>query len=180
MSRFWREARERASASSLNDIITDLSFFASKARQRGRKPLYDRSALRKTASGMRYKDRRTVRSFSKSTGIPKSTLERMIKQEKVFRCHSSPVKPVLTEDNKLVRVLYCLEEVYPVATDGGGYLYKDGYDRVDVDEKWFTMTRERETYIVVDSDYSSCSSSSDSETEIETDGDDRKKKDEPI
>jgi hypothetical protein len=54
-------------------------------------------------------------------------------------------------------------------------MFKDLYDRVDVDEKWFFLTRDAERYIVVDPNYDS-DTSDDSDSD---DGDDAGKEDVP-
>jgi hypothetical protein len=44
----------------------------------------------------------------------------------------------------------CLDEVMLVADDQGTYHFKDLYDRVNMDEKWFHMTCDGKRYIVLD------------------------------
>jgi hypothetical protein len=45
---------------------------------------------------------------------------------------------------------YSLDKVHPVLQGPDGcYRFKDMYDRVDVDEKWFYLTRKSEAYILI-------------------------------
>ena len=47
------------------------------------------------------------------------------------------------------RFAYALDEVHPVQGPDGCYQFQDMYDRVDVDEKWFYLTRKSEAYILI-------------------------------
>ena len=57
---------------------------------------------------------------------------------------NSAVKPTLTDDNKVQRVAYC--ESF-IESDG---CFSDMLDRVDIDEKWWYITRVNTSYIIVD------------------------------
>ena len=68
----------------------------------------------------------------------------------MIRRHSSALIPALDEQKKVSRLLYCIEQVYPVPDVATGkYYYKTLYDRVDVDEKWFRLTEDQENYFLV-------------------------------
>jgi len=88
--------------------------------------------------------------LSAAIGIPLSMLQGMIRVEKILMWKGSSVKPVLTEDNKVARFLYCLEVIHPVPKANGRYYYKDMMNRVDVDEKWFKLAKVQNCYIVAD------------------------------
>jgi hypothetical protein len=66
-----------------------------------------------------------------------------------LRRQTSTLKPLLTEENKAARFAYAIEEVNRVAGQDGEFRFKDMMDRVDVDEKWFYISREKESYILV-------------------------------
>ena len=68
-------------------------------------------------------------------GVSKSAAGRWEKDKNsIMRQHTSPLKPFLTEDNKLARVLYCMDEVNQVSVDGVDVLkYQDMMDRKHVD-----------------------------------------------
>jgi hypothetical protein len=74
----------------------------------------------------------------------------MMKKEGMFCRHSSSWQPHLTEQHMAARFAYALdEEVHPVQGPDGCYQFKDMYDRVDVNEKWFYLTRKSEAYILI-------------------------------
>ena len=154
VSRFWRETCDKLASQnkSLDDVASDTLFFAGNGIQR-RKGVckYSRDELRKTVSALPFSQRQTIRELSSRIGVPTTTVHRMIWKEGFLRRISSHVKPVLTEENKVARVLYALDEVYPVARDGR-YNYKDLYNCVDVDEKWFHLTKVTNNYILVAGD----------------------------
>jgi hypothetical protein len=67
----------------------------------------------------------------------------------VLRCHTSALKPFLTEENMVSRVAYCLDEIDGAAVTGGEEVrYKNMFDRVDIDEKWFYQTSNGKNYIL--------------------------------
>ena len=134
MSRFWREIKQKAEDhnKTLDELLDDTDFFCSRAKERGRSKLYNRKEVRKDIRNVPLKKRRTFRSLSVAIGVPPSTLHRMTKEEGLLKKHSSALKPTLTEENKVSRVLACIDEVYPVKGNDGGYKFKKMYDRVDV------------------------------------------------
>jgi hypothetical protein len=73
----------------------------------------------------------------------------LMKKEGMFCRHSSSLQPHLTEQHMAARFAYALDEVHPVQGPDGCYRFKDMYDRVDVDEKWFYLTRKSEAYILI-------------------------------
>lgn len=166
--RLWRESKSLMVSQNLSvdDLITNKENFTTKTKKRGRKSKYSRVHLRKEVRKLPFKQRRNFKALSSATGVPKTTLHRMTKKEKAFRMHSSALKPKLTDENKISRVMYAIEEIHPVEKQNGNYDFKKMYDRVDIDEKWFHLIHDQEKYIVCDSDYS------DSETETETETDD--------
>ena len=72
--------------------------------------------------------------------VPRGTIHRVICKEDVLRQHSSTVKPTLTDENKLARLEFCLNE------RGQNDLFKDMFDRVHIDEKWFYLTTVTQKY----------------------------------
>jgi hypothetical protein len=74
--------------------------------------------------------------------ISKGTIHCLIRTEKILRSHSSIVKPMLTEENKLYQLEFCLNER---ANNG---IFNEMYDHIHVDEKFFLLTKEVEQYIL--------------------------------
>lgn len=78
--------------------------------------------------------RTTLRSLAAATGVPTTTLWRKMK-EGAIRRHSNSIKPLLTEENRVARLKFCLSMMETPSTFG------NMYDVVHVDEKWFYMTK---------------------------------------
>ena len=78
--------------------------------------------------------RSNLRSLACATEISKSTLHRRLKEGDIRR-HSSAVRPMLSEKNKVERVRFALSHI---RSNG---LFEDMYDHVHIDEKWFYMTK---------------------------------------
>jgi hypothetical protein len=60
----------------------------------------------------------------------------------LLRNHSSALKPSLTDENKLSRVMFVLGK------QGENGLYQNLYDEIHVDEKWFYVTSDHQHYIL--------------------------------
>ncbi len=137
-----------------SDVIFDIDFYVSGKIQRGRKKKWDIKEVKNEVRSLGMKERNTWRNLSQSVGIPCTTLHDLYKTGKVFRRYRSSLKPYLTEENKLARLLHALEEVDlgTVDRDNETGFYKDFYDCVDVDEKWFYLTKEKENYILTIAD----------------------------
>ncbi|CAM0956016.1 unnamed protein product [Alopecurus aequalis] len=89
--------------------------------------------------------RRTIRSLAKHLGVDRSTLHRRFLLGEMTR-HSSAVKPVMTPENKIKRVKFCVSMVDPrtLTLPNPFFLIMDKF--VHMDEKWFYLTRENNTY----------------------------------
>jgi len=90
-----------------------------------------------------FSDRQDLRSLAIKVGIPKSTLHRALKYGALQRTTSS-IKPHLTPHNMIQRVDYCRSFI-----ESADNYFSDMMDRVDIDEKWFYITKKRSKYIVV-------------------------------
>ena len=137
VSRVWSRATEDYSE---GKSCADVS-----GRKKGRcgRKRNDYSDNYKVMRGVPFNERGTLRSLSCRIGVPKTTLGRKLKVDKEIKRVSSAIRPYLTEENKLVRLRYCLERVRP---DGRFY---DFYDYVHIDEKWFYMTQTNRRYYVL-------------------------------
>jgi hypothetical protein len=93
--------------------------------------------------------RKTFQSLSSQVAVPKSTLHNMLRKEGKFRRHMLSLKPHLTEENKAACFAYAVEEVFPQAGHDGQIRFKDMFDQVDIDEKWFYLMRKKESYILI-------------------------------
>ena len=87
--------------------------------------------------------RRTYRDAGAALGISPRLVHAMLHQEKTLRRHSSSLKPIMTNENKVKRLQFCLEQI-----DVNSGLYKQMLDSVQVDEKWFEITENSVSYIL--------------------------------
>lgn len=149
MASFWRAMCVKLGEAGLRaeEVYNEPEFFKSGACNRGRNRIYNASELRRAVSRVPFENRGTYRDLSAFLSIPLSSLHRLQTRDGAIRRHSSSLKPLLSPENKVARVEYVLDEVFPVSVDGK-YFFKDMFDRVDVDEKWFYMTRDHQNYIV--------------------------------
>lgn len=86
--------------------------------------------------------RQNLRSLSAAIDVPKSTLHRILKQGGLRR-HSNAIKPLLTEANRKERVQFSLSMLVPGTNPPK---FSDMFDCVHVDEKWFYLTKTKQTY----------------------------------
>ena len=101
------------------------------------------SELQQKVKAVPFRYRQTLRSLSAQVGIPTTTLHRLLKEGSLKKTRSA-VKPTLTDANKVQRVSYC--ESF-IESDG---CFSDMLDRVDIDEKWWYITRVNTSYIIVE------------------------------
>lgn len=136
--RLWKQATLCRSSNAIvsHEIV-------SKKHQRGRKAFWNREAIKDATKLIPKKKRAMYRSLLASLDIPKTTLYNMKLQ--LFKRHSSALKPTLTEEHKIARIDYALTMRDP---NESLLKYSDMFDVVDVDEKWFYLTRDKECYIL--------------------------------
>ncbi len=85
----------------------------------------------------------TIWSLACAVNVPKSSLHDMLKRDRKLKRISSTVKPLLTEQNKLEQLKFCLSML-----DNGAFQPNYGY--VHMDEKWFYMTKVKVSYYLVE------------------------------
>ncbi|XP_015165532.1 uncharacterized protein [Solanum tuberosum] len=91
--------------------------------------------------------RTTLRTLACSLDVNKSTLGRRLKGKEIQR-HSNTIKPFLTEQNKISRLQFCLSMVdRDSIPDDPSFI--DMYNIVHIDEKWFYMTKKKQTYYML-------------------------------
>jgi len=79
--------------------------------------------------------RRTLRDLSGILDVSLGTTHRLVQDGDTIRKHSSTLRPMLTEENKLLRIAWCCDHV-----DHNTGRYSEMLDTVHVDEKWFNLT----------------------------------------
>lgn len=85
-------------------------------------------------------ERTDFRTLAERTGISKSTLVRSFK-DKLFRRHTSVLRPLLTNNNRIERLKFASSFV-----DESTGLFSPFLNHVHVDEKWFYMRRVKQKY----------------------------------
>ena len=77
-------------------------------------------------------------------GVLKTTVQHLIVASTIH-VHSNSLKPILTEENKLARVLMANHFRDPQDPSK----YQDMHDQIHLDEKWFFHTLEKEQYLLL-------------------------------
>ena len=129
VGRLWRESKLLWEAEFLvwNEVL-------SKKSERGRKQLYDRDAVIEATINIPRKKRKNIRALAVQLGVPKSTVQRMRKEQNILVRHSSPIKPHLTEEHKVNRLLYALQMRNP----DNPSVFQTCYDMVHIDKNGFS------------------------------------------
>lgn len=94
------------------------------------------------------RQRTTFQDLSYALGVKKTTLYNRYK-EKYFRRHTNDLKFSLTDENKKARVRYSLtmlEALYGSPTVPSDLSFKQMYNLIYIDEKWFYRTRCNQKY----------------------------------
>ena len=118
--------------------------FQSHKKNCGRPPMYPSEFIREGIKNIPLRKRRTQRKLAASLGVSKTTVQRWI-VDSTIRVHCNSLKPVLTEENKVARLIMALESRDP----NDPSKFRNMMDRVHVDEKWFFLSRQRERYLLL-------------------------------
>ena len=149
ISRFWQTVQDRISSGmSVEKAIK------SRRGETGRNQKWDRDALMEELTQLPLNERQTLRATAGELGIPHTTLFHMMNEtDSNFVTHTSTLKTVLTEENKVMRVLYCIDKIAGLVnnmqtTRQTRYMYKDMMGDIHVDEKWFKLTQKTRQFIL--------------------------------
>ena len=110
----------------------------------GRLPIYPKEFVQEGVKNVLLWKRHTQRKLATLMGVPKTTVHPWIVASTVC-IHCSSLKPVLTEENKVARLLIALHFRDPLNL----MQYQDMHDQIHLDEKWFFLTGEKERYLLV-------------------------------
>jgi hypothetical protein len=137
----------------IDNLLISSQLYESGRKTTGRHKKWDVVALKEAVRQLRLTERQNFRMLAKNVAVPLPTLHRLFKKG-VFRRHTSALKPFLTEENKVSRVAYCLDEIDGATVTGGGEVrFKGMFDRVDIDEKWFYQTSDGKNYILTAAEF---------------------------
>jgi hypothetical protein len=131
VTRLWKRACETRLANGHADVAAHTSL-------RGMRPVYALEGIDQSIRSLPLSRRSTQRDIALGLGVPRSTVNRIIASGDHMVHVQTHVKPTLTEENRLSRVLFCLSQ-----RGEHGLLYKDMFDRIHIDEKWFNVLRDR-------------------------------------
>ena len=138
VSHIWQRAKDSVGAGSAAMIVLH------KKKNCGRKKK-DWSEELENLRNIPLNDRTCYRSTSEATGIPMTRLHKMVKSGEGIKRHSSSIKPVLTDANKVARIQYAIGNI-----NLDRRLFASYMDVVHVDEKWFNMKEVNKTYFLLD------------------------------
>ena len=128
--RLWkRAARMRATG------LINSPEFNSQGKNSRRPPIYPTEFVREGVKDVPLRKRRTQRKLAKSMGVLKTTVQHWIVASTIH-VHSNLLKPILTEENKLARLLMANHFRDPLDPSK----YQDMRDQIHLDKKWFFLT----------------------------------------
>jgi hypothetical protein len=114
----------------------------------GRKSVYDPDEIDAAMKAIPVTDRGTMRATAKNLGVALGTVHKF-KKIGLIKAHTNAIKPLLTEENKMMRLSYALDRVERVVVGPGQpplYRFRGVYYEVHVDEKWFYITQINKRY----------------------------------
>ena len=94
-------------------------------------------------------ERQTVEATAKAIGVVTKTFHRQFRKEGAAVKHSSALRPFLTAQNMQERIWCCLDKIDRSTINKRGdrkMRYQGDFDEVNVDEKWFNLSHEGNTY----------------------------------
>jgi hypothetical protein len=119
----------------------------------GRKRKYDRVVLAERTAQLPLNERSTHRNHAAALGISVKTSWTLANEKNSsLRIVTSDIKPALTAENKKNRLIYALSFVDPrvVTTrySPNEWQFREMFEDVHVDEKWFYLTKVARRYIM--------------------------------
>jgi len=112
----------------------------------GRTPLFDHDDVMQEIKNIDPSARRSIRSLAGALGIPRATVGKMKKDNKL-KVHTMALKPKLNDDHFLNRLHHCIAKIDRNTINAAtGLKYKTMYNEVHVDEKWFFLVKDGGRY----------------------------------
>ena len=124
-------------------IINSPGFISCKKNSR-RRVMYPTEFVQESVKHVPLRKRLTQQKLAKLLGVSIMTVHCWI-AALTIQVHCNKLKPVLTEKNKWARLEMALSFVDP--TDPTKF--QDMRDRVNLDVKWFFLTREKDRYLLL-------------------------------
>ena len=105
----------------------------------GKKAVYNRDDILEAVEKVPFEKRRTLRDLAGALGVSLWTVHQFVRSEKILAHHTSPLKPLLSEHDKMMRFLYACDRV---VQSGDSYSFNPAFNEIQVDEKWFYITEQ--------------------------------------
>lgn len=136
VQRIWKQGKSYLDQGITVDVNVD-----NRRRNCGRKRVQvDLSVL----DSIPLKERTTLQDLCARLHLSKYKVQNMIK-EGLIRRHSNAIKSHLTDANKKARLQWCVSMLDPGSMPNNP-MFKDMFDVVFIDEKWFYLMRKSESY----------------------------------
>ena len=119
IGRLWRDTNVKIANEGVTAfaILTNTDFFETKSKNRGRPLKWNREEVREEVRNVPLSLRQTWDGLSQALKVPASTLRYMRTKEKLFYRHSSSLTHYLTDDHKIARLSYVLDEIHMETVD---------------------------------------------------------------
>ncbi|XP_074289476.1 uncharacterized protein LOC141614629 [Silene latifolia] len=137
VTKLWKQAKMQHAAGHGISVNSKL-----KGRQMPKRKVFDTKKL----ESIELLKRTTQKGVSKGMGVSQSTVSRWVKAD-LIDSHTNAIKPLLSDKNKLERLIYCLSHLhYDKHTKQ--FIFKDQSNVIHIDEKWFFITKPSQRFYV--------------------------------
>ena len=137
VARLWRAAKSTRAAKAIQspDVVS---------KKRGNngikeaRTIYFRKDVMQQIKEIPLWKRTTVRNAAKELAMPKSTLQRIIKEDGEGLCSkTNRLKVLLTDEHHIARIQYCFDQMrwHGATSRQGRWFYHDQTDAIHIDEK---------------------------------------------
>jgi hypothetical protein len=133
VSRLWKLASKHL----VNNRIRDWGVLGTQNHLRHCFPKYPPQLLREAIEEIPVSLRQSVRSLAGQLKVAPTTLTRYSESYGLYNRKNCTAKPVIRLENRTKRVLFAIDQI----DYQHGHYYKDFYDTIFIDEKWFRCSK---------------------------------------
>jgi hypothetical protein len=133
VSRLWKLASKHL----VNNRIRDWGVLGTQNHLRHCFPTYPPQLLREAIEEIPVSLRQSVRSLAGQLKVAPTTLTRYSESYGLYNRKNCTAKPVIRLENRTKRVLFAIDQI----DYQHGHYYKDFYDTIFIDEKWFRCSK---------------------------------------
>ena len=105
---------------------------------------YSHAEFRQGLKEIPWRRHETYHSTAKAMGVALSTVQRMLLHRDVCQVHTSSLKPMLTEENKMSRMELALSFIDKNNTSK----FENMEDLIHINKKWFYLTKDGQCFII--------------------------------